>query len=185
MIFMKQPSLVINSHDVPGPTYKMFETWKAPKGVTAIDVVNKIYDASINAYLKKGSSLQNVIINSHGYPGGLSVGGRGNTIKVGDLTTFAILRRYADSGHTVGTIWIVACNAAKGSDGKTFCSMLAMMSGCKVVAADKSQYVEFFGSGLVKFGLGIDEYEGNVFLFYPTGAYELCDPHGIETAGLK
>ena len=94
----------------------------------------------------------------------------------------------------MGTIWLVACKAAKDDAGKNFCRALAMNTGCTVVAADKNQVVEasyqvpYYGLPLL-FGLGgaiaqnkiykstIDEYEGNVFRWDATGNQYDCNPH--------
>jgi hypothetical protein len=42
MLMLKSPSLAINSHDVPGPNYRMWETVDAPPGMNATDVVHEI-----------------------------------------------------------------------------------------------------------------------------------------------
>ena len=106
MIMMEHPSISINSHDVPGPNYKMWRTIVAPESTEATDVVRMIERHNVEAVSAKKSPLRNIIINCHGLEGGgrLSIGGEGHVgIHQGNVGMFASLRPL-----NVGTIWLVA-----------------------------------------------------------------------------
>jgi hypothetical protein len=163
MITMRQPSLVLHSCDVPGYRYRMHTTWNMPAGARPADVVYWILYAADHA---PELELRNVIINCHGGPGTLYVGGaKGPTVKAGDLGLFAQLR-----AKDIGTIWLVACKVALGGAGLNFCSRMAQTVGCDVVGADVSQFVEgaFVDSG-TPFGC-IDDFEGTAYQFSPSGS---------------
>src|SRR5215475_2088043 len=143
MIKLRQPSVVLHSDDVPGYKYRMWQTWKMPRGASASDVVywiNWAIDRSPEM------ELHNVLINCHGGPGTLYVGGAGNggkTITAPDLGIFKNVRR-----GSLGTIYIVACEVTKNDGtnplGKDFCRQLAINAECFVVAADAIQSVDFW-----------------------------------------
>ncbi|WP_413987954.1 DUF4347 domain-containing protein [Labrys okinawensis] len=176
MIMMQQPSLAINSDDVPGPKYIMWRTRDAPRGSTAIWTANQIVVDNEAALSFKKSQLLNVIINCHGEPGALLVGGDGpdgGRITKDNVGHFSILK-----GLNIGTIWLVACNAAKGTSGKQLCQQLATVSGCQVVAADDYQDVGVWGTIrlLTSIHGQIDEFEGNVYSFTPVGGARIIDP---------
>lgn len=179
MISMKQSSLVLHSHDVPGYKYKMWATWTVPDQMpvaTLVDWIIWAIDHSPELYLK------NVIINCHGRSGHLKIGAG---IGASDLDPFKRLRNKG----AIGTIWIVACEVSSGKytpnacpvdsdNGPYFCSRLAEMAGCDVIAADKSQYVDIgFYLAFCPWG-HIDDYEGNVYRYSPGkgGARELISP---------
>lgn len=172
MIRMKQPSLVLHSCDVPGYKYKMWKTVELSAGATSIDVTNQIHLALNEA---DDNHLHNVIINCHGSPGFLHVGGDGIGFGTGSVS---VLKQLKDIG-TIGTIWLVACNVAKGQQkdlGRDFCSQLAQNAFCDVVAAEKLQRVNVgFYLRLHPFGC-IDKYEGPVYKFFPDGDYEVYKP---------
>ena len=146
----------------------MWKTAELPRGVNATNVVNWIHwgiDHSPESY------LHNVIINCHGEPGALLIGGNGsNKLECGNVGVFHSLREKA----AVGTIWLVACrmaeNSAKGYPkwflGPKFCSALAQAAGCDVVAADVKQYVDVLYTVYHPFGT-IDDFEGKVYRFSP------------------
>ncbi len=175
MIKLRQPSLVLHSCDVPGYKYEMWKSWTMPRGASASDVVYWINWAIDHS---PEMELHNVVINCHGSPGGLHVGGSGpggKAIYAGDLGVFKNVRR-----GSLGTIYIVACEVSQ-TDGKTkfgtnFCSQLAVNAGCFVVAADKIQSVDFwFENFRHPFG-AIDDYEGNVTEFGPSGSMQPWNP---------
>ncbi|NJM13375.1 MAG: hypothetical protein HC889_17230 [Synechococcaceae cyanobacterium SM1_2_3] len=123
---MKQPSLVLHSHDVPGYKYKMWATWNVPDKMpvsTLVDWIIWAIDHSPNL------RLDNVVINCHGSPGYLHIG---SGIGVNNLDPFTRLRNKG----AIGTIWIVACQVSDGkympnacpvdsNNGPYFCSRLA------------------------------------------------------------
>ncbi len=180
MIRMKRPSLVINSHDVPWPRYRMWETIDAAPGTNAQAVVEMIVRANRQALMQEESPLANVVINCHGGDGGgvLWVGGENDLasrINQERLAPFALLKK-----RNIGTIWLVACQAAADPFGKSFCQQLSSLSNCQVVAADEDQYVGLWGgSRIARPGGGnqIDEFEGNVFSFTPAAGMATIDPH--------
>ena len=49
MLHMKQPTLAVNSPDVPGPDYTMWETIYAPWGLNASMLVYLIQKSVMNA----------------------------------------------------------------------------------------------------------------------------------------
>jgi hypothetical protein len=181
MIKLRQPSLVLHSCDVPGYKYQMWQTWKMPRGASASDVVywiNWAIDRSPEM------ELHNVVINCHGSPGGLHVGGcndsktgvtGGSAIWAGDLGVFKNVRR-----GSLGTIYIVACEVAKSGKttkiGENFCTQLAVNAGCFVVAADAIQSVDFWFQVFSHPYGAIDDYEGNVTEFGPSGSSQPWNP---------
>ena len=173
MIKLRQPSLVLHSWDVPGYKYLMWKSWTMPKGATASNVVfwiNNAIDTSPEM------ELHNVVINCHGTPGKLHVGGSWNTISSGDLGIFKQVRQ-----GSLGTIYIVACEILKDTDsngvGHLFCSQLAINAGCFVVAADALQSVDFIYEYLRHPYGSIDDYEGNVTEFGPSGRSQRWNPN--------
>lgn len=174
MIKMKQPSLVLHSCDVPGYKYEMWKSWKMPKGASANDVVYWINWAVDHS---PELALSNVIINCHGSPGFLHVGGSGSGFGVGSVSVFNSLRT-----KSIGTIWIVACEVAKdkagGTSGKIFCSGLAKAAGCRVIASDKKQHVDFVFEWISSPYGTIDDYESPVYEFSPAGSWKVWTPAG-------
>jgi hypothetical protein len=177
MIKLRQHALALHSCDVPGYKYEMATTWTMPRGCSATDVVywiNYAIDLSADLY------LHNVVINCHGSPGAIHVGGcydkkkgSGSKITLGDVAIFQSLRKRG----AVGTIWIVACEVAKNKEGSTlgtdFCKQLAINAGCDVVAADKTQKVDFiFNNFRHPYG-HIDDFEGIAYRFSPGGSVEV------------
>jgi hypothetical protein len=178
-IEMEQPSLVINSDDVPGPNYRMQYTWNAPEGITTTSVVNRIIEAGndITPYGSSGvKALPNVIINCHGDPGKLYVGGvKKAPITLADVGAFSKI--YDTHRISIGTMWLVACEAARGATGKQFCGQLAMKAKCNVVASDEDQEVELSYILFSHNIFTIDDFEGNVFLFdWTNGSFKAYSP---------
>ena len=182
MIKLRQPSLALHSVDVPGYLYQMRTTWKMPKGATANDVIYWINYAIDHA---SELELNNVLINCHGSPGKLWVGGSGTgaiPISAGDLGVFKGVR----SG-SLGTIYIVACEVTKGAGtvqiGKNFCTQLAINAGCFVVAADAIQSVDFWYQVFSHPFGSFDDYEGTVTEFGPSGSSQPWNPN--DATGLQ
>ena len=123
----------------------------------------------------KTRGLQNIILNCHGYPGGLWIGGiadptdnpHSHSLQKEDLTTFGVLKPL-----NVGTIWIVSCDIAGGEKGQNFCQTLANVAGTQVIVSDESQEVTNWQGvqlALVWMYNNIDDYEGTVYSFTPAG----------------
>lgn len=156
---MKQPSLVLHSHDVPGYKYKMWATYTLPAQTQVYATVAHILYAESCV---GDQFLHNVVINCHGLPGELLIG---TGINFSTLGPFAALR-----DKEVGRIWLVACNVHKGaalvgSKGHDFCVALAQASGCTVMAADTFQY-EY--EDFLPFGY-IDDFEGTLYAYDGSG----------------
>ncbi len=184
MIKLDQPSLAINTFNVPGPEYRMDQTVKLTKYADATVVVHQIQLAITNS---PQSYLKNVVINSHGGPGYLYVGetkvkhvdaaGQRHQfpkclfkpkdrfykgIGVEDVGLFGLVK------GCIGTIWLIGCQVAGESiyrTGRTFCPQLAMTVGCNVLAANVYQSVN--RPHLPK--NCIDDYEGTAYMWDPSG----------------
>jgi hypothetical protein len=181
MIRMEQPSFSFNSSDVGVPHYTMWKTIVGPAGMTPSQLVAEIVmsnNASLQVY---GKSLRNIILNTHGGDGSLSIAGlyqndgvRRETMTKDDLGVFGILKPF-----NVGTIWLVSCEAAATAVGQNFCQALANVAGTQVIASDSSQEVSIWqGVQLfLAFRWNIDDYEGTVYSFTPTqGMRKGIDP---------
>jgi len=175
MIRLSEPSMALHSNDVPGYKYKMWKTMQMPLYTNAHDVVNWIswgIDNSPEMY------LDNVVINCHGAPGGVILGEKElifdekmpyEWIYSGNVGIFSPLK----SRGSLGTIWLVACEVAKGSTGKQFCAELAKAAGCNVVAANKKQRVNF-GFYLQSCPNNcIDRFEGTAYRWDKSGNREI------------
>lgn len=168
VIKMKQPSLVLHSCDVPGYKYEMWKSWQMPKGASVSDLIYWIRWAVSHS---ETMYLKNAIINCHGSPGFLHIGGSGSGFGLGSASLFNILKNY-----DLGTIWIIACEVAGKShgkeSGKLFCSAIAKAAGCRVIAGEKTQHVDFFYNFHHPYG-SIDDYEGTVYEFSPAGTHKV------------
>lgn len=169
MIPIKQPALALHSCDVPGFLYQMTTTYQMPAGASASDVA---YWISTTVAQSPEQALANVVINTHGNPGALYVGG-GSSPPITDVGPFAQLRTM-----DIGTVWLVGCLVATGANGEAFCSQLATTLGCDVVAANDYQFVEkrFLGGNQTVFG-AIDDFEGTAYVFSPSGSKDLYSIH--------
>lgn len=108
MIRIKQPALVVHAHDVPGYKYQMKWTWKMLPGAAARDIVNWILHANNGQFGAQKQRLENVIINCHGAPGSLFIGGTGSpALDIKSVGVFSALQ-----GCDIGAIWLVACEVA-------------------------------------------------------------------------
>lgn len=190
MIYMRQPALAINSPDVPGPDYTMWDTIYAAWGLNAPMLAYLIRQSVMKSLATWGMPLRNVIINCHGTSGELAVGGKGVHITSKDVPVFSALRTYS-----LGTLWCVACFPALGATGQAFCSALAQACGCRVVASEDEQRIDEFDAAAIKnarianaiTGQGshagvIDEYEGQVWQFDSKGNVAPCAPHMLWDA---
>jgi hypothetical protein len=185
MIKLEQPSLAINTFDVPGPNYRMDQTVKLNKYASAIVLVSEISSA-----LRRNaqSDLKNVVINCHGSPGYLYIGEikvkvsnyLGKLDKERDVEGIGIehVGLFTCVKGRIGTIWIAGCQVAGVSgvsnrSGNNFCPQLAMAAGCNVVAANVSQYVNpgYYLRLLPK--NCIDNYEGTAYRWDANGKREV------------
>jgi hypothetical protein len=164
---------------VPGYKYQMQVTWRMQPGATPQDVVNWILYAADHS---REMRLDNVILNCHGRPGELAVGGKDPNLLRLNLESVGIFSMLRDTD--IDTIWLVSCDVAEvetgtgGRDGKRFCSELARTAGCDVVAAAVKQRVEFgFYLRLCPWGC-IDDFEGVAYRFGPAGGYTWFSHNG-------
>jgi hypothetical protein len=167
MIMMEQPSLCVSAHDTVGPDYKMWMNITVPEGTSPATVAHQIAAANFAALATAKSPLRNIIFNTHGRVGKISIGGKGQTgIDSTTVGAFGILRPL-----NVGTIWVVSCHAAEGSEGQALCQTLARVAGTQVIAAEGSQEVGTYATYRLWFGLDgqIDDFEGTVYSFTPMG----------------
>jgi hypothetical protein len=167
MIRMEQPSFCFHGHDIYPKFYDMWHNVEGQKGTTVSQLVGHIAAANVMALQTEHVPLWNIVINVHGFAGGLWIGGlNGSPTMKDDLRPFGVLR-----GMNVGPIWLVSCSAAKDTTGKEFCSVLAKTAGTMVIASDQSNQVTVWQGAklLMAWRWNIDDFEGNVFGFYPTG----------------
>lgn len=167
MFEIPQPSMALNSHNVPPPDYRMWNTRKVDKDVQPSDLLNNIASVAESA---TGGYLRCLVFNSHGSPGHL---GMGTGIGLGDTNLFSALQ------GKVRTIVIVACEVAYIGDNRTCSATLnAWQNGdrfCREIAQSSQAYV-FASTDLQNPGayyiLGlplncVDEYEGDVYRWAP------------------
>ena len=115
-ILLQQPALSINAHDVGWPSYDMWRTIDAPEGTTPGTAAGWIFATNMEAMKTWKTPLRNIVLNAHGYPGKVSIGGIGRDhIYPSDLSVFGILKPM-----NVGTIWLCGCRAAQGPDWDKF-----------------------------------------------------------------
>jgi hypothetical protein len=181
MIMLQSPSLVINSCDAPWPRYRMWETVNGDEGMMPDAVVREIIRVNRLALEHERSPLANVVINCHGADNGggaLYTGGvdyPSARINVSRVNEFSLLKK-----RNIGTIWLVACQAAADNLGKQLCQALAVACGSQVVAGDEDQDTGIWGGFRIVQGGGrgqIDEFEGTVYSFLPNGTMREIDPH--------
>lgn len=180
MIEIPQPSIALNSHDVPGTKYEMWETWNVPASASADWIV------SFSSVLAAGAGEDGVkclVINCHGYyrkgvneSGNerlISTGGFG--FKIGQGIDYANADLFSQLRGKVKCIIIVACgtayvtNAKKSQgDGETLCSKIARAANAYVIAPRIAQ-----ASTLRKLPQNhIDNFEGEVVRFNRAGVID-------------
>lgn len=133
MIKAAFPHMALNSHNVPGEEYEMWNTMKVAKSTHIVHLLDWVKKVAKGA---PGGKLQTLIFNSHGRPGKISIG---QGIRRKDVEKFRVLKGF------VVRIWIVACSVAKIrragtiTDGNWFCYRLAQESGAYVTASSVKQ----------------------------------------------
>ena len=178
-IKIPQHSMALNSYDVPGAGYRMWNTWEVPANDTAEHILGWCATVANSA---NGGFLKFLIINCHGYYNDTTRSGTGGFgLKLGtgirraDTSKFSVLR------GKVANIWITACGAARitnpgtagDGDGNIFCSEIAKASGAYVVAATTHQVGDtWLGENC------IDDFEGLVLRYNPSGAVDWSHDYG-------
>jgi hypothetical protein len=167
MIKLKSPSFCFNSCDVGPPFFHLWKNLDGPEGITPSRVAAEIWSANAAALNVLGSSLKNIVINCHGYPGGLRTGGGSkHGFYKSELGVLGILKPF-----NVGTIWLVSCDVAAEDIGRDFCLRMAQVTGALVIASDSGQQATFWQGveiSLTPSGL-ITDYDGTVYSFSPEG----------------
>ncbi len=168
MFEIPQPSMAVNSHNVPPPDYRMWNTRKVDQNVNAYDLLNNIETVADSA---TGGYLRCLVLNSHGSPGHLGIGtgiGRGETY------LFSALQ------GKVRTIVIVACEVAQiekpndWQDGNLLCCEIAKNAQAYVFASTALQNPgAYWILGLPS--NCVDEYEGDVYRWAPDGSCRQVD----------
>lgn len=178
MIEIPQNSIALNSHDVPGTKYDMWETWNVPAASTGNEILSK---AAILAICSEGG-LKCLVINCHGfYDHGInklgtrkaiSSGGFGLGIGAGiDLSNVYC---FSQIKGLVKCIILVACGVVQqtfvgiNGDGSKLCSEIARASGAYVIAPRIKQLPRFIR--LPK--NHIDNFEGEVVRYNPSGGID-------------
>lgn len=158
MIKVPAPNVALNSSasDFLGRSstgYRMQGTWNVPVSTPPDQIVDWIV-AVAKGRKKK---LATVVFNCHGLPGQLLIG---TGITFPDLILFEKLRGWVDQ------IWMVACRAAKGIDGATFCREMAVRAKAHVTGTIDYQYEKSWWG--IPDGW-IDDWEGIVHRYDPKG----------------
>lgn len=161
MFHLPQPSMALNSHDVPPPDYHMFNTYK----VSAETSPQHMLGWAARVATDVGGGLRCLVINSHGSPGKLHIG-----TGIRDAWPFGAL-----SGK-VTAIFIVACQivdfgGGTFDDGNLFCGAVAKASGATVFCSTALQTTGAYWLIGLPFG-AIDEYEGTVYRYKSDGSNE-------------
>jgi hypothetical protein len=178
-ITIPQPSMALNSHDVPGAKYRMWNTWDVPANDNPGHILG--WCASVASGATDGY-LRVLIINCHGWYSGSgrgATGGFGLSLGTGirraHTGLFSVLR------GKVANIWITACGTARittpgtsgDGDGNLFCQEIARAANTYVVAATTHQVGDLW--------LGqneIDDFEGLVVRYNPSGAMDWSQDYG-------
>jgi hypothetical protein len=179
MIEIPQPSIALNSHDVPGTKYDMWETWNVPASASADWIASF---CSILAAGAEAGGVKCLVINCHGdYGKGTKKSGKEKLIETGGFglilgtgITLSNAKVFSQLRGQIKCIVIVACGAAyvtnKGlhGDGELLCSEIAKAAGAYVVAP-KTLQIETY----IKLPKNhIDNFEGEVVRFNPGGALD-------------
>ncbi len=133
MYRLSRPSMALNdprNHK----RFQLANTWDVSRTETRTHMAEWVAHV---ARTSDGHKLKNLVLNCHGAPGFLEMG---EGIRSSDLEVFRPWQGLIDK------IWIPACRIAaipaSGSgeaDGNVFCSRLAKIVGCYVVASTETQ----------------------------------------------
>lgn len=161
MFEIPQPSMALNSHDVPPPDYMMWNTYKVSASTSVENMIG--WSATVAKGVSGG--LKCLIINCHGSPGRLHIG---TGISLRDAPVFGALK------GRVNTIFIVACQIAQtGSggalDGNLMCGAIAKAAGATVFCSTALQTTGLFTVIGLQDGT-IDEYEGTILKYNSSGS---------------
>ncbi len=162
MIKLEQPAMALNAEGVPGPYYKMWNTWIVPPTAKTADILSWVASVAGSAPPTEGGF--NLVINCHGSSASL---GLGTGISWSQVPMFSLL------APSVFNIYIVACNVVSftgAGDGNLFCSAIAKNTQARVFASNHTQTTGAWPT--VPYGY-IDGFEGDVWMWHPDGSNEL------------
>jgi hypothetical protein len=139
----------------------MWNSWKVPASEHVDHMMDWIATVAKRA---TGGKLATLIFNSHGHPGGVSMG-----MGIGMMET----SKFVKLKGLVTEIWIIACTVAQAdnpytsrmSNGEEFCRQIAENAQAYVTAAVKNQST---GTTSIPYGY-VDEWEGPVYTWDPKG----------------
>lgn len=154
--------MALNAQGVPGPYYKMWNSWVVPPTAKPIDIMTWV--ASVAGSAPPSSGGFNLVINCHGANARL---GLGTGFGWAQLPLFSLL------APSVSSIYLVACNVVSFSgagDGNLFCSDMAKNAQARVFASNHTQTTGAWAS--IPYG-HIDGFEGDVWMWHPDGTNEL------------
>ena len=178
-IEITQPSMALNSDDVPGTHYRMWNTWEVASDKTADDILGwtaTVADGATDGYLRS------VILNCHGFYNNTTRSGTGGFgLKMGTGIRRSDTSKFSRLRGKVATIWITACGAARittpgasgDGDGNLFCQEIARNSGAYVIAATTHQVGDLF----LRVNR-IDDFEGLVLRYNPQGIVDWSHEYG-------
>jgi hypothetical protein len=186
LIDIPQPAMAWNAKNVPGPDYKMWNTWQVDETQTPQHMLE--WTAYV-ARTAPGGKLKSLVINCHGIYAkfgcnadgksckegggfGLSIGAEGIHRK--DTQLFGILNP-KDGTPLVDDIYLVACGIAQISipgtsgdgDGNLFCCAIAKAAGANVYGSTEEQTTGLWP--YIPYGK-IDGFEGKVYMWKPDGS---------------
>jgi len=173
--------MALNSADVPGFHYQMWNTWEVASTATAENMLGWIAKVAASA---PGGKLRMLVLNCHGiYSTGPACATRcgGFGLKMGAGILREDTGKFSRLKGLVDNIWITACGTARISipgtkgdgDGNLFCSEIARNSGACVVAATTHQV----GANSLPNGY-IDDFEGLILRYNPAGAVDWSFDYG-------
>ena len=180
-ILLKQPAVSINAHDVGWPSYNMWRTIDAPEGTTAGTAAGWIFAANMEAMKTWKTPLRNIVLNAHGYPGKVSIGGmKRDHIYTTDLSVFGILRPL-----NIGTIWLCGLEGGRGTDWVKF--LFSARRDCRHGShrfrhTPGGHPVPRDQSDLLGGGNEIDDFKGTVYSFTPSARRTIINPTNRDVA---
>lgn len=164
MITIPQPSMALNAQGVPGPYYRMWNSWTVPPSTAASHVLGWTASVGAAAKAKYPDNEFNVVINCHGAPARMALG---SGIGWAQVPLFSLWAPMVDN------IYIVACEVVSftgAGDGNLFCGAIAKQAACNVFASNHTQTTGAWP--YIPYGK-IDGFEGNVWMWDSSGANTL------------
>ena len=180
MIYVNQPSLALNSHDVPPPNIRMWNTGIVPATKTPQEIMNWINMVASSAPNRR---LEAVVLNCHGFS---HDGQLGYGLSIGTGINYMNANCFEQIRGKTPLIYITACGASRISttsrpggygDGHYLISSIARYARAVVVAGTESQIPAL--SIPVNH---IDSFEGLVTIYNPDGHLTNTIRHPSGTA---